>query len=87
MDLARVAGWEPLYYRHDLVEDRFPQLDLYCTDPAQHLLTAGWDLDDLARVAGWEPLYYRHDLLVEDRFPGLDLYFFTDTAQHITTTG
>ena len=25
----------------------FPELDLYCTDPAQHLTTAGCDLDDL----------------------------------------
>ena len=24
-------------------------LDLYCTDPAQHLIPAGWDLDDLDR--------------------------------------
>ena len=25
----------------------FPGLDLYYTDPAQHLITAGWDRDDL----------------------------------------
>ena len=24
-------------------------MDLYYTDPAQHLITAGWDLDDLDR--------------------------------------
>ena len=27
----------------------FSGLDLYCTDPAQHLRTAGYDLDDLNR--------------------------------------
>ena len=27
----------------------FPGLDLYCTDPAQHLTTAGEDLSDLDR--------------------------------------
>ena len=27
----------------------FPGLDLYCTDPAQYLTTAGEDLDDLDR--------------------------------------
>ena len=33
---------------HDLLQqDRFPGLDLYYTAPAQHLITAGWDLDDL----------------------------------------
>ena len=25
----------------------FPGLDLYCSDPAQHLITAGEDLDDV----------------------------------------
>ena len=32
-----------------VIWDRFPGLDLYCTDPARHLLTAGQDLDDLDR--------------------------------------
>ena len=41
-DLAHVAGWQP-YNLHDL-HDLY---DLHCTDPAQHLTTAGWDLDDL----------------------------------------
>ena len=27
----------------------FPGVDLYYTDPAQHLATAGWDLDYLDR--------------------------------------
>ena len=31
---------------HDL--DMFPGLDLYCTDPAQYLITANEDLDDLS---------------------------------------
>ena len=25
----------------------FREVDLYCTDPAQHLTTSGWDEDDL----------------------------------------
>ena len=34
----------------------FPGLDLYCTDPAQHLITAGEELDDrdpVRRVKGF----------------------------------
>ena len=27
----------------------FPGLDLYCTDPSQHIITAGYDLDYLDR--------------------------------------
>ena len=27
----------------------FPRLDLYCADPAQHIVTAGYELDDLDR--------------------------------------
>ena len=30
-----------------MIYDMFSGLDLYCTDPAQHLTTAGYDLDDL----------------------------------------
>lgn len=43
--LARVAGWEP----HDL--HNLPHVSwvgLYSTCPAQHAITAGWDLDNLA---------------------------------------
>ena len=32
-----------------MIYDMFSGLDLYCTDPAQHLTTAGQDLDDLDR--------------------------------------
>ena len=32
-----------------IIYDMFPRLDLYCTDPAQPLTTAGEDLDDLDR--------------------------------------
>ena len=30
-----------------MVQDMVPRLDPYCTDPARHLIMAGWDLDDL----------------------------------------
>ena len=30
----------------------FPGLDLYCTDPVQHLIVVGSDLDDLDDVDG-----------------------------------
>ena len=30
-----------------MVEDTFPGLDLYRTYRAQHIITAGYDLDDL----------------------------------------
>ena len=33
-----------IYQKH-----MFPGLDLYCTDPTQHVITAGEDLDDLHR--------------------------------------
>ena len=38
-DLAHVAGCES----HNLLDlgHMFPGLDLYCTDPAQHIITAG----------------------------------------------
>ena len=28
-------------------KEMFPGLDLYCTDPVQHFITAGYDLDDV----------------------------------------
>ena len=30
-----------------MIQDMFPGLDLYYTDPAQHIITAGYGLDDL----------------------------------------
>ena len=33
-------------------KDMFPGLDLYCTDPVQHLIVVGSDLDDLDDVDG-----------------------------------
>ena len=44
-DLAHVVGWEQ-HILYDL-QHIVPGLDLYYTDPAQHLITAGQDLDDL----------------------------------------
>ena len=44
-DLPRVTGWEP--YITCMIYRMFPGLDLYPTDPAQHFLTAGEELDDL----------------------------------------
>ena len=44
-DVAHAAAREP-YNLHDLAPCS-AGLDLYCTDPAQHLTTAGWDLDEL----------------------------------------
>ena len=38
--LPHVARWQP-YNLHDLQQDRYPGLDLYYTDPAQHVITAG----------------------------------------------
>ena len=32
-----------------MVQDMFPGLNLYCTDRAQHMITAGQDVDDLCR--------------------------------------
>ena len=32
-----------------MIRDMFCGLDLYYTDPTQHLVAAGWDLDDLDR--------------------------------------
>ena len=46
-DPAHAAGRE-LYHLHGL-GPVVSVLDLYCTDPARHLLTAGQDLDDLDR--------------------------------------
>ena len=37
-DLAHVAGLEPLTC---MIKDKFSGLDLYYTDPAQHLIAAG----------------------------------------------
>ena len=34
-----------------MIYHMFPGLDLYCTDPAQHLITAGEDLDDLSDLS------------------------------------
>ena len=31
------------------IQDVLPGLDLYCTDPAQHLIVAGKDVDNLDR--------------------------------------
>ena len=31
-----------------VIEDMFPGLDLYYTDPARHLIPEVWDLDDLS---------------------------------------
>ena len=44
-DLAHVAGWEP-YNLHDLGHASY-RLDLYYTDPAQHIVAGGYNLDDL----------------------------------------
>ena len=41
-----IAEWLP-YNPHGLHGTRFPGLDLYCTDPAQPLTTAGEELDHL----------------------------------------
>ena len=30
-----------------MILNMLPGLDLYCTDPAQHFITEGYDLDDL----------------------------------------
>ena len=44
-DLAHVAGWGCIIC---MMQDMFPTLDLFYTDPAQHLTKAGQDLvDDL----------------------------------------
>ena len=40
--------WEA-YNLHDLLHDMFAGLELYDTDPAQHLITAGNDLGFLDR--------------------------------------
>ena len=45
-DLAHVAEWEP-YNLHDQYTALVPGLELYHTDPAQHIITAGDNLDDL----------------------------------------
>ena len=50
-DLAHVPGWEP-HHLHDLarvscVGSVLHKLDLCYTDPAEHLITAGWDIDHL----------------------------------------
>ena len=45
-------GESRMYSPHELGRDVLLGLDLYCstyTDPARHILTAGWDQDDLAR--------------------------------------
>ena len=39
------ARWIPDL--HDLPQDTIPGLDLDDSDPAQHLVTAGWDLNDI----------------------------------------
>ena len=44
-DLASVARWQP-YNLHCVGHVHVPRLDQYDTDPAQHLITACWDLDD-----------------------------------------
>ena len=81
-DLAHVAGWKP-YNLHDLQYIMCRGLDLYCTDPAHHLLTARKDLpvDYLVRDL------YLQQYLQQDMFPGLDLYYtelyYTDPAQHM----
>ena len=36
-DLIHVALWD----RYNLRDHKLPVLALYCTDPAQHLITAG----------------------------------------------
>ena len=47
-DLAHIGGWGS-YNLHGPLEDMLPGLDLYYTDPALNLITAGEDLDDLGR--------------------------------------
>ena len=39
-DLAHAPWWER-YILHDLIGHVSYGLDLYCTDPAQHLIAAG----------------------------------------------
>ena len=45
-DVANVAGGSRIMC---MIQGMFPALDLYRTDPAQHLITAGQDLSDLHR--------------------------------------
>ena len=54
----------------------FPGLDLYCADPAQHLITAGEDLHDLLYdLSG-------HDLSVNDLRDVCTRYLVSNTAGH-----
>ena len=57
-----------------IIQDMFPGLDLYHTDPAQHLITAGEDLDDLydlSDISDLSDVYtLLHQLLYQHYFNG-----------------
>ena len=52
--VAQVAEMEQHDPHHLL--DTFPGVHLYCTYPAQHVATAGEDLDDLSDLSGLSDL-------------------------------
>ena len=59
------------------LQHNFPGLDMYYTDPAQHIAMAGQDLDDLDDL---NDLYDLHDLLIDvlDDLFIYDLYDLND---------
>ena len=71
--------WEA-YNLHDLLHDMFAGLELYDTDPAQHRITAGYDLDDLLTDPDLSDLSVRRFNSTRDLVPDRSGGAFTRTC-------